>query len=146
MSMTRYEQNSVMVLWLFLALIFKQENKNTGNKLQSFMFYKITECIVTLKGRYNMYSVPYYKITRLSESKPDVKFFKKLPGSHSLPSFLNFSYSAGTSIRRSQVQMFLRSSKIYLKMYPVSLLHDIYRKKLYPLMVHPLTASSQVVW
>ena len=37
-------------------------------------------------------------------------------------------------------------------MYPVSfpcgLLHDtcIYRKNLYPLMVHPLTASSQVVY
>ena len=36
-------------------------------------------------------------------------------------------------------------SKMYPVSFPCGLLHDIYRKKLYPLMVHPLTASSQVV-
>ena len=44
---------------------------------------------------------------------------------------------------------FPEDTQNYLKMYPVSFpcgsLHDIYRKKLYPFMVHPLTASSQVV-
>ena len=35
--------------------------------------------------------------------------------------------------------------KIYPVSFPCGLLHDIYRKKLYPFKVHPPTASSQVV-
>ena len=50
---------------------------------------------------------------------------------------------------KSRSSKFFIVTKVYLKMCPVSfpcgLLHDIYRKKLYPFMVHPLTASSQVV-
>ena len=55
-----------------------------------------------------------------------------------LPLICFNAFSAGTSIRRLQVQILLESiclcsSKTYLKMYPVSflcgLLHDIYRKK-----------------
>ena len=57
--------------------------------------------------------------------------------------------SRGHRFKSCSSKLFFVHPKFIQKIYPVSfpcgLLHDIYRKKSYPLVVHPFTASSQVV-